>query len=107
MRIIDDLKTTTLVAERNLVMLFDTMVSLISQEILESDMRGDDYAEINLEFGTLYIKLIDDIPRYKFVPTEEFNNVVKKTYRTKKSRLVNKVDKTISDRIMNTYKDLF
>lgn len=107
MKLSEELTELTCVAERNYDRIFDLIKSIISHEIAESLINKDDYATIDLGFGTLYVKNVDNEPKYKFIPYDDLDNIVRKTYRTGKSRLVNKVDETISSRIMNTYKDLF
>jgi hypothetical protein len=81
--------------------------AVICHAFLESIKNKDDYAEIDIGIGSLYIKSTEDGIKYKFVPSDHLSAVVETTSRTKKSPLGLKVDEVLGRRIMNTYKDLF
>jgi hypothetical protein len=81
--------------------------SVICHSVLESIKNREEFAEIDIGIGTLYIKDTGDEVKYKFVPSDHLSSVVDSTIRLKKSPLSLRVDEVLGRRIMNTYKDLF
>ena len=63
-------------------------------------------SEIDLGFGTLLIKLEDDIIKYKFIPSSVLETNIKETVQKKKNPLVAAVDESLVSKIERCYKEL-
>jgi hypothetical protein len=105
--LIDDLSTLTTVSKTNLMEMVEHSESILCHALLESIKDKDDYAEIDVGVGTLFIKSTDDGVKYKFIPSQHLSSVMNTTVRTKRSPLSLRIDETLGKRIMNTYKDMF
>ena len=64
------------------------------------------YPAIDLFEGKLYISIIDDNIRYKFIPNDEFNELVRDSYINKRSKLVEEASVSLKRTLSNTYKDI-
>ena len=86
---------------------FQKYINLVhSHDIVEQILEDKNVFEIDLWEGKLYIKLEDDTLKYKFIPSEDFNETVKTSVIKKKSRLVDSVTDKLKTAITNTYKDI-
>ena len=63
--------------------------------------------EIDLDYGTLIIKIEDGQIKFRFVPSVKLNKNIKSTIVNNKSPLTGAVEATLKDRITKTYKELF
>lgn len=70
-------------------------------------MEDKDVFELPIIEGKIYIKLDDDVIKYKFVPNEIFSNTVKETILNKKSKLMTVAIDKLKDGLTKTYKDIF
>lgn len=68
---------------------------------------GKDTFELDLFEGKLYIKMVDDNIKYKFIPSESFNQVVVDTIVNKESLLITTASDRLKGTLTNTYKDIF
>lgn len=62
--------------------------------------------EINIGVGTLLISDDQDIVKYKFIPSESLEESINETLRTGKSPLELKLEKSLLNKIIKTYKDI-
>lgn len=105
--LIKDVATLTTIPEKSLVKLVDKSYWCISNEVIESLKQGDTVTEIDIGIGILYIKVIDDTIQYKFIPSAKLNDTVKDTVINKRNILEDTLEKTLVNKIVDTYKDLF
>lgn len=70
------------------------------------DDKSTNIFEIQLFEGTLMLQVIDDNIKYKFIPNEEFSKVILDTVLSKKSLLVNELDKKLQRILQKAYKDV-
>jgi hypothetical protein len=103
----NDLSVLTTIAPSNINSLVKLSETVISHALIESVKDREEYAEIDIGIGVLYIKVTEDGMKYKFVPSEHLSSVLERSVKTGKSQLSLKVDEVLGQRIMNTYKDLF
>ena len=80
---------------------------IISHSVAESIKNKDEYSEIDIGIGVLYIKQEDSGVVYKFVPSNKLQSIVSDTIKDGESRLVGAIDESLGRHISNTYKDLF
>ena len=70
------------------------------------DDKSTNIFEIQLFEGTLMLQVIDDNIKYKFIPSEEFSKAILDTVLSKKSLLVNDLDKKLQRILQKAYKDV-
>lgn len=56
--------------------------------------------------GKIYITIDDDVLKYKFIPSETFDNMVKNAVINKESDLIEEASSRLKAILVNTYKDL-
>jgi hypothetical protein len=103
----NDLCLLTTIAPTNMNKLTKLSEAIVCHSLAESLKDKDEFAEVDIGIGTLYIKSTEDGLKYKFIPSEHLASTLETTARTKNSPLGLKVDEVLGRRIMNTYKDLF
>ena len=105
--VLQDLNVLTTIPTASLQKLFDKVQYVICHTLEESILEGEDVTEIDLDFGTLIIKIEDGTLKYRFVPSVKLNKNIKTTITSEKSPLTGEVEATLKDRITKTYKELF
>lgn len=105
--LLNDLSVLTTVAQSNLNGMAKISEAILCHAVVESLKDNEEYAEIDIGIGYLYIKNTDDGIKYKFVPSDHLESVLASSIKHKRSPLSLKVDEVLGRRIMNTYKDLF
>jgi hypothetical protein len=90
---------------------FERLSSVIncvhSDTVVTQMVEGKDYFELDIIEGKIYVKLEDDVVRYKFIPNEEFDEIIKNSIITKRSKLVETSLDRLKRSLANTYKDIF
>lgn len=66
-----------------------------------------EYVELDIYIGKLLIKLLDNKIYYKFIPSSSFEEDVKETINNNESPLVSKLEKLVTEKITNAYKEFF
>ena len=105
--LIKDLSVLTTIPENSLKQLFEKAEWCISDSLLESTLKGEEFLSLDIGIGKLYIKVEDDTIKYRFKPSASLTKQIKQTLKNKKSSLESTLDATVVSRILNTYKDLF
>ena len=105
--LLNDLSALTAVAPSNLTSMAKLSEAILCHTVVESIKDNEEYAEVDIGIGYLYIKNTDEGIRYKFVPSDHLESVLATSIKYKRSPLSLKVDEVLGRRIMNTYKDLF
>lgn len=105
--LIKDVSTLTTIPEKSLNKLMDKTYWCISNEVVESLKQDSNVIEIDIGIGELYIKVVDDTIQYKFIPSAKLNDTVKNTVINKRNVLEDTLEKTLINKIVDTYKDLF
>jgi hypothetical protein len=104
--IVKDVSVLSTVPDKTLDKLIEKGVYCISDALLEDIDTDKDVTELNIGIGTLYIKHTADTIAYKFMPSDEFANVVKSTVKNKQNLLSNVLDETLSKKFLEVYKDI-
>ena len=105
--LLDDLSIVTTIGKMNFEQLAAKSVAIISHDIVESVKNRETVTSIDIGIGVLKITVQDDLVRYKFIPSNKLDSVVKDTYNRGQSKLVADIDSALGKRITKTYKDLF
>lgn len=104
--LIEDLSILTSLSKSTLGDISLMAESAICHAMVESVLDRDDYAEIDIGIGTLYIKNYEDGLHYKFVPTQHLDSALKNSIKSKRSTLNKRADETLVNRINKTYKEM-
>ena len=70
-------------------------------------LKGENLVDINIGIGTLSILVDNDVIQYRFVPSNSLESNIKKTVVEGKNPLVEKAEKLLAKKIIDTYKDYF
>lgn len=104
---IKDLSTTTTIPYFTLRKLADRFSAVISYNVGESQLSGDDVCELDIGIGTLLISLNSDEIKYKFIPSKKLSESVIDAVQNNNFELVTDMEDSLRKKVMNTYKDLF
>lgn len=107
MSLITDLSAITTIPISNLEKLKKKEELCILHKVFENEIRGEEVTYMDLGYGTLYIRHLDNELRYKFVPSKSFETNLKKTIKTQKSPLIEQAEQSINEKIFTIYKELF
>ena len=103
---LNDLAILTTIPQATLVKLMDKIGWCICNSIEESNLNSDPITEIDLGIGKLVLNIEDNIVEYKFIPSTKLESNIIKTIKERKNPLINKLEASLADRIINTYKDM-
>ena len=104
--LLKDVSKLTTIDDKTLSKLVEKILYCISNNLMEEILADKQVLEIDIIFGTLYIKIEDEQLKYKFVPNETFEDVVVTTILKKKNTLENTIALTLCSKLTRTYKDL-
>jgi len=105
-KLVEDLSKLTTIPQSKLDNLVNLSNYCIDEELLETQLAGKTVMEYDVGIGTLMIALIDDSIKYKFIPSKQLEQTILSSLKTKQNSLSSKVEKTLVDSIVNTYKDM-
>lgn len=105
--VIEDICTLTTISRRSLSKLVSLAESVASHAIVESCMTNEPVTCLEIGIGRIYITDSEQGILYKFVPTQDFGNIVKDAIVNKKSKVVDITEAEMRKRIEDTYKDMF
>lgn len=105
--LIEDLSTLTTIPALNLGQLSKKAIYCICDSVDSSILKGENLVDINIGIGTLSILVDNDVIQYRFVPSNSLESNIKKTVVEGKNPLVEKAEKLLAKKIIDTYKDYF
>lgn len=79
---------------------------LIAQYISESILADQSITEIDTGLGKLLIQISDFDIKYKFIPSKALDQQLVNTVNSKTSPLIDKLENSIQEKIMRTYKEM-
>lgn len=79
---------------------------LIAQYISESILTDQETTEIDIGLGKLLIRVSDSEIKYKFIPSKALDQQLINTVNSKTSPLIDKLENSIQEKIMRTYKEM-
>ena len=103
---IKDLSTITTIPYYTLQTLGNKLVDVIQYSVKESLLNQEDVCEVDIHIGKIIIALVDDAIRFKFIPSAKFEESIIDVYAKKECKIVEKVQDSVYNKIMNAYKDL-
>ena len=107
MKYLEKLSVLTTIPLTTFEKLEDVIESIHSDTIVTQIVEGKDFYKLDIIEGSIYVKLEDDNVKYKFVPNEKFNEIIKSSILSKHSKLVDTSLDRLKRSLVNTYKDIF
>ena len=104
--VIDGLSKLTTIEKSDLQKLTNLGECVIIDNIVEGLHEGLDTIDVDIGIGTLWVHYMGDAVKYKFTPNAKFEGDVGNACIHKMNLLDHKIESTLKDRIVNTYKDL-
>lgn len=104
-QLLNDLSILTTISVRDLKKLLEKSTLCIADAVNDSKIKNEDITSIDIGVGTLYVKIIGNEVKYKFVGNDYLNKILIEATK-ENNKLENKLEKTLVDRITNLYKEL-
>lgn len=102
-----NLSTLTSLPEETIGYLNKYLKYIHSHEIATQAIeKGGNIFELQLFEGTLLLQVEDDNVKYKFIPSEDFNEIVVDTILNKKSLLISDMTDKLKYLLSKAYKDV-
>ena len=105
-KIIEDLSKITTIPETALTKLAEKAVWCICDSFEESILENLEVTEIDLGVGCLQISNCDENIVYRFIPSEILEKSLIDISLNNKNPLQLTLEKTLANKIINTYKDI-
>ena len=105
--LLEDLSATSNIPLNLLQKLNQQSIWNICHSVEETVLSGNNIIDINIGIGILYIGIIDDNIKYKFIPNTKLEDNLKSTILNNKCPLEAKLEESFSDKMIRAYKDLF
>lgn len=106
MTMIENLSTLTTIPKKHLERLLSKVFLCIGDAVEETVIKNEKLTEIDIGIGTLVISIYNDTLKYKFVPSNRLDKVVKSTVVEKKNNLTREIEDNLANKIINVYKDM-
>ena len=103
---IKDLSTVTSISYNNLLKLCSTLEDIICHDVKESQMDSEYITEVDIGIGKIFLFVNDEI-KYRFEPSSSLEAKLIKTISDKDDVMVQHVEESFKNKIINNYKDLF
>ena len=104
--LISDISIITTTPEQSLRKLCDKGMECICHSVLERLNDSNIDTTIDVGIGEVKIIVENDEIHYKFLPNDKLESMLVDSIVNKKDPLVNRIEDSLSTRILNTYKDL-
>lgn len=103
-----DLSIITGVKYNTLFKVISKSCALINHYVKEELKENNSILEIDIGIGILYIQMVEDCIKYKFIPAARLEKSVKSAFKgsTTDTELTDLIDTTLEKRITDTYKEL-
>lgn len=102
----ENLSILTTLSEDNIKYLSKYLKYVHSHEIATQMLKGENVFKLDLFEGSLVLKIEDDNVRYKFIPNEQFNQIVVDTILNKKSLLIEDMSNKVKNIFAKAFKDV-
>lgn len=105
--LIKDLSNLTDIPEKYLNKINTNELYIINDGVYNSIKSGKGVEEFDIGIGTLVIGVDGNTLKYKFIPSTELENSLKFTVKTNKNSLKISLEKSLVNKILELYEDLF
>lgn len=103
----DDLSTLTNIPVRYYDKIENNLKYILIDGINDAIISNENTVEFKFDIGSLLIGIDNNTVRYKFIPSETFENDLKSKIKYGQNLLKDKLESSLIDRITSLYKDLF
>lgn len=107
MNINHDLQQLTNIPDYLLNKLTNLTSDIISHYVVASKFENSNTTEIDLGFGKLVIYIVDEEIHYKFIPSTNLEEAICNAIINNEDILITKAEKSLKDKFMKAYKELF
>ncbi len=104
--IIEDISKLTTIPQNALDKLVNKAMWCIGDSFQEGILLGKEITEVNIGIGTLLISNLSEEIKYKFIPNEQLEQALISIALDKKNPLELTLEKKLTSKILNTYKDI-
>lgn len=104
--IMEDVSAITTIPKDSLNKIVEKQTWCICHALQESKLNYENIVEINIGIGSLLISDQDEVVKYKFIPSETLEEAINETLKSGKSPLELKLEKSLINKIVKTYKDI-
>lgn len=105
--IINDTATITTIPKNTLLQLEKRVEQCITSAVYSAAIISDDTVELDIGIGILIICWSEEEIRYKFIPGKSLEASVTDAIVDKKCDLIESMEKSLTNKIINVYKELF
>lgn len=102
--LVDDISTLTTIPTTVLQQLVNKAIFCICNDVEENKLKNENLTEIDIGLGTLVISVEDNSIQYKLIPCKKLEAAIKNTIINGKNPLVDTIEKTLTQKILNAYK---
>ena len=104
--LLDKTSTLTTINKKSLTKLTDIWEMIMCDTLEDCVLAKEDVAEFDVGFGTVSINIEDHQMRFKFKPSAKFEEELIDTIKNKKNKLRTTIEKSLVEKLTQTYKDL-
>lgn len=107
--VIKDLSDTTSIPYTLLCKLTSNIEDIICHDVRESmqEFGANSTTEVNIGIGKLFIYVTEDEITYHFIPLSSFENKLVDTITNNADPMIESLEESLKEKIINRYKDLF
>ena len=102
-----DLSVLTNIPERYYDKIENNLKYIIIDGISDAMVANENTVEFKSDIGSLLVGVEDNVVKYKFTPSETFENDLKSKVKYGQNLLKDKLEDSLIERITSLYKDLF
>lgn len=104
--LVQRLSSLTTIPEKNFAKLNEKSELIIANSAYNALHSGQTDISVDIGLGTIHIKLEDNQILYKYTPSTSLEKCMRKAVIDDKDFLTDIVEKSLTNRILNAYKDL-
>ena len=102
----NDLSKITNIPEPLLDKIITKIKAIICEDVLDACLEKSDVIEIDVGFGTLTISIEDNNLKYRFTPSQLFNEDIVSTIVDLKSPIKDRASTTLASKVQEMYEEL-
>lgn len=106
MKATEQVSALTTIPEKSLVRLQEMYELVMCDAVEDAILKGETTASIDLVFGELGVKFENNELKFRFRPSAKFEEELINTIVNKKNKLTHEIEKSLVNKITQTYKDL-
>ena len=105
--VIKDLAILTSLPVISLQKISNKIEDIISHDVQESYYEQEDICSLDIGIGTINILIGSNDLSYKFIPSARLEKSIVNAINSEQDILVDDLESALTEKIINTYKDLF